>query len=88
MRARKVPVGFDRAAQPGDRLFLSAELKLGLPGEQTPKICIRVAGTEAQRLLDVSLGLLGLAELNFAVAYLSRARWPDFDPAPTPARIA
>ena len=44
---------------------------------------MRVAGTEAQRLLDVSLGIPGLAEL-----LLPRARQLDFDPAPTPARIA
>ncbi len=31
---------------------------------------MRIAGTEAQRLLDVSLGLLGLAEVKLAQADL------------------
>ena len=69
MTAWKAPIFFDGAAQPGDRLPLPSKAKLGRPGNETPKVCVRVAGTEAQRLLDMSLGVLGVAELNFAVAY-------------------
>ena len=39
--------------------------------DTTPLVGKRVAGTEAKRLLDVSLGILGLAELNLGDAYLS-----------------
>ena len=68
MTAWKAPIGLDEAAQPGDCLLLPSKAKLGRPGNETPKVCVRVAGTEAQRLLDVSLGVFGLAELNLAVA--------------------
>ena len=58
-------------AQPGDRLILLAEVQFGDPGKHAPEIDERVAGTEAQPLLNVSLGLLGPAEENFGVADLS-----------------
>ena len=67
--AWKTRIGFDGTAQPGDRLLLAAKAKFSRCGDEKPKVCVCVAGAEAQRLLDVSLGALGLAELNFAVAY-------------------
>src|SRR5271165_5061349 len=70
MRARIIPVGFDRPAQPIDRLLFPAELKFGQSSEHAPEVDIPVAGTEAQRLLDVSLGLLGLTEEKLDVANL------------------
>ena len=57
-------------AEPGDRLLLLAEVKFGDPREHAPQIGMGVAGTEAQRPLDMSLGVLWLAEAKLAVADL------------------
>src|SRR5271166_6978329 len=70
MCARIIPVGFDRSAQPNDRLLFPAKLKFAQPGEHAPEVDMGVAGTEAQCLLNVTLGLLGLAEEKLAVANL------------------
>ena len=71
MRAWEISVGLDGPAQPSDRLLLLSKVQFGPASKHAPQVGKRVAGTEAKRLLDVSLGLLGLAELNLGHAYLS-----------------
>ena len=70
MRGRIIPVGFNGSEEPIRRLLLLAEEKFGHPGKHTPLVDLRIARTEAQRLLDMSLGILGLAEEKLAIAYL------------------
>ena len=71
MRHRIIPIGFDGPAQPSYRRLLLAKVQFGPACDTAPLVGKRVAGTEAKRRLDVSLGILGLAELNLGHAYLS-----------------
>ena len=65
-----IPIGFNGSEKPIRRLLLLAEEKFGHPGINTPHVDLRIARTEAQRLLDMSLGILGLAKEKLAIAYV------------------
>jgi hypothetical protein len=71
MRDWIVPVDFDGSAQPSYRLLLLAKVQFGPARDTAPLVGERVVGIEAKRIQDVSLGILGLAELNLGCSYLS-----------------
>lgn len=58
----EIAIGLDRRAQPSDRLLLIAKIKFGPAGKHAPQVDKRVVGAEAERLLDMRFGILGLAE--------------------------
>ena len=78
VRDRKISVGLDGATQPRDRLLVGAEVQLGDACERQPEIDECIARTEAERLLDMSLGFLaatgdvfGETDLTVSVGQIS-----------------
>jgi hypothetical protein len=69
-RNREAAVDIDRAAQPRHCFFLFAKVELRQTGKQTPQVGSAISGTEAQRLLHVTFGLLSSAEQNLTIANL------------------
>ena len=58
----EIAVRLDGAAKPGGRLLVSGEMQLRGTGAAHPMMGGNIAGTEAQRLAIVALGLLGAPE--------------------------
>ena len=61
-----VAVSLDGSPQPEDRLLVATEVDLGGADEHQPKEGPCITRTKPQRLLDMSLGLLGSAEIQLS----------------------
>jgi hypothetical protein len=86
MRERKIPVGLDGTTEPRDRILIAAHIEFGEAREIYPDIGVRIARTEAKRLLDMGFGFIAATDETWLDRSL-RGRMPNFDPAPKPARI-
>jgi hypothetical protein len=64
IRCRVIPVGLNSTPEPRGRLVTAAENELRGACESPPGMGVGIAGTEAQRLADVSLCLFGATEEN------------------------
>jgi hypothetical protein len=62
MRERKIPVGLDGTTKPRDRILIAPHIEFGEPREIYSDIGVRIARTEAERLLDMGLGFLAATD--------------------------
>lgn len=66
MCERKIPVGFDGTTELQDSTLIAAHIEFGESRESYPDIGVRIARTEAERLVDVSLGFLSMTHNHLA----------------------
>jgi hypothetical protein len=61
---RIVSAGLNGTTQQHDRLLVAAEMELGEARDRYPHISVRIARAQAESLMDISLGFLGMTESN------------------------
>ena len=67
MRERKISVGINGTAFPGNRFLIAPQLQLGNASQKHPMIGHDVSRTKPQRFNNMALGFLGAADSILSV---------------------